>query len=565
MTFQISEFSKQIEDLKKRADIAFIAAGQCYMPKENNNDIVRLVFAGQYSAGKSSIIKMLTGRDDIAIGAGITTQKAHTYNWNGMEIIDTPGIHTELRPDHDLISYDAIASADMLVFVITNELFDSFLADHFRKLAIDKDKAGEMILVVNKMDRTVNGNTVSQQDIIREDLRKVLDPYTPEQLSLCFLDTESYLDSLSERAHDPELADELKDRSGFEEFVETLNRFVAKKQIASKITTSLYQLDEQLSKAIHDLEPKNADEDILALEEHYLQQRHIIINTRSQLQQEIGAIFSTATAQIRNLGLDGANLLVEGCKQEDVEMQLSDLVREVENITDQCQFDVDQLIEKRFTEMGQHLESNEKSEFAQTLCIQLIKRFDTLPENLKKMFNDAGPGLQKIGQVIGQKAYKAGVNNGLKLANFAGGSVHDWILKVGHFLKHKFKPWEAVKWAKGVAIGAHVLNAFGVGLQVFMQLKADHDEDQARVELKRNRQNIRMQFNNTANDFDAYGKQYIQECINLPLDEPIKEIDAGLSAIRESRKHQSNVLKELESIQHECQELVHVIHHTFHD
>ena len=85
-----------------------------------------------------------------------------SYDWSGIEVTDTPGIHTEKRPDHDKLSYDAIASADMLVFVVTNELFDSNLAEHFRKLAIDQDKAGEMILVVNKMTRTARGNTPEQ-------------------------------------------------------------------------------------------------------------------------------------------------------------------------------------------------------------------------------------------------------------------------------------------------------------------------------------------------------------------------------------------------------------------
>ena len=218
MAFQISEYTKQIEALTNRAEVAFSAVGK-KIELDNQRDTIRLVFAGQYSAGKSSIIKMLTGRNDIAIGAGITTQQTHTYDWKGIEVIDTPGIHTELRPDHDKISYDAIASADMLVFVITNELFDSFLADHVRKLAIDRDKAGEMILVVNKMERAGDGNTPDQQDIIREDLRKVIDPYTPEQLNLCFLDAESYLESEKEKKDDPELADELRESSGYDRFM----------------------------------------------------------------------------------------------------------------------------------------------------------------------------------------------------------------------------------------------------------------------------------------------------------------------------------------------------------
>ena len=88
---------------------------------------ISLVFAGQYSSGKSTLLKALTGRDDIATGAGITTEETHSYEWEGVTVIDTPGIHTSLRPDHDATSYEAISNADLMVFVITNELFDSHL------------------------------------------------------------------------------------------------------------------------------------------------------------------------------------------------------------------------------------------------------------------------------------------------------------------------------------------------------------------------------------------------------------------------------------------------------
>ena len=91
-----------------------------------------VVFAGQYSGGKSSIIKAMTGRGDIEVGSGVVTQQVHEYDWNGITVVDTPGVHTEIRPDHDAITYKAISDADLLVFVVTNELFDSHLADHFR-------------------------------------------------------------------------------------------------------------------------------------------------------------------------------------------------------------------------------------------------------------------------------------------------------------------------------------------------------------------------------------------------------------------------------------------------
>ena len=121
--FKIAEFAQRINVLKEKTRAALTTAGVDIQNRDNKSETIRLVFAGQYSAGKSSILKMLTGREDIAIGAGITTQQAYTYDWNGIEVVDTPGIHTQLRPDHDEISYEAIASADMLVFVVTNELW----------------------------------------------------------------------------------------------------------------------------------------------------------------------------------------------------------------------------------------------------------------------------------------------------------------------------------------------------------------------------------------------------------------------------------------------------------
>ena len=167
---EIENFAQRTTILKQRAETLLSEVGyQFDFSSSEVNSAITIVFAGQYSAGKSSILKMLTGNEDIAVGSGITTQVAHSYNWNGLEIIDTPGIHTEQRPDHDEISYNAIANADILVFVVTNELFDDHMGKHFRKLAIEKDKAGEMILVVNKMEREANGNTPESKNIKSED------------------------------------------------------------------------------------------------------------------------------------------------------------------------------------------------------------------------------------------------------------------------------------------------------------------------------------------------------------------------------------------------------------
>lgn len=557
---KIAGFAQRSTELKEKARAALISAGVEMQFRDNKSDAIRLVFAGQYSAGKSSILKMLTGRADIAIGADITTQQAHTYDWNGIEVVDTPGIHTQLRPDHDEISYEAIASADMLVFVVTNELFDSYMAEHFRKLAIDKDKAGEMILVVNKMDRTAEGNTGEQQNIIREDLKKVLEPYTPEQLNLSFLDAESYLESVEERSEDPELADELVARSGYAQFIDTLNRFVEEKSIPSKLTTELYVIDDRLEKAIKELQPKSSDADIDALEENFMQQRHLLIEARGRMQQEVKDIYTTAAAQIRDIGLDAANLLVEGCKQDEVEDELQKSIRKAEDIIEKCQSDAIEVIDARLNEMGQQLEVIENSEFSRELKSRLYGKFEGLPEGIKKIITNAGPGFQKAGQAVLNNAYKAGTQGGLKLTNFSGSTIHQMVLKVGHGIGFKFKPWQAIKITKGIAIGGQVLSALGVGFSVFMQIKADQDEERIREDLKNNRQNIRSQFNVAANELEDYARQYIKDNVNRPLETSIATIDGNIQEIRNTRLNRSAACRQLEDLQKECRLLIQDIH-----
>ena len=117
------------------------------------DSILNLVFVGQYSAGKSSIIKMLTQDEGIEVGAAITTQSYTPYEWNNMYIVDTPGIQTGIREDHDAITEEAIQKADLIVFVITNELFNPTILRYFNKLAYDMGKGKKMILVINKMVR----------------------------------------------------------------------------------------------------------------------------------------------------------------------------------------------------------------------------------------------------------------------------------------------------------------------------------------------------------------------------------------------------------------------------
>ena len=556
--FTIAEYAQKSADLTTRALNELKAAGADYALVKREDSAIRLVFAGQYSAGKSSILKMLTGNKDIEIGPGITTQKTNSYMWNGMEVIDTPGINTELRPDHDEISYEAISNADMVVFVITSHLFDAHIAEHFRKLAIEKDKGEEMILVVNKMEESGEGNTEWQQGVLRNDLCQVILPFTPEQLHLCFLDAQSYLDSLEE--NDPEIIEELRARSGYSEFVDALNSFVAQKEVSAKLTTNLYRVGELLQNGIQSLEPKSADTDVDALMELYLQQRHVIVDGKGRLQQEIRSIFTDAATKVRNIGLDAANYLVEGCSKENVEEQLGKEINAAEAIMDDCQNDAVKVLESRLTELGQAQDYIAETDFAKELEMRLSYKYYSLPEGIQRLLNNSGNGIKEAGLFIAEKAYKPGVNAGLKLGNFSGSMVHEMVLKAGRAIGFKFKPWQAVKIAKGVGVAGKVLGVLGIGLNVFFQIKNDRDEENARIEMQKNRQNVRSQFNSAACELEDFGKRFVDKYVVAALDDSIHELDAGIQEIRSEKKERSTACRKLEALQSECYSLIKEIH-----
>lgn len=560
--FEIEKYSSEINALEDKVKKVFESESIGYSVSGESADTIKIVFAGQYSAGKSSILKMLTGCTDIAIGGGITTQQTHEYFWNGLKVVDTPGIGTELRPDHDEIAYSEIAAADILVYVITYNLFDDQIGKNFRKLAIDKDKASEMILVINKMNGTAKGNTPEQQEILKEGagLKDVISPYTPEQLNICFLDAESYLDSLEEKDNDPELAGELYKQSGYDSFINSLNTFVKSKGISSKLTTKLYLISEELEKKIRDLQPKSEDSDIEGLIENLRQQRYILSDKKNTIQQNIKDIYTNAASAIRELGLESANLLTEGCKQSEVEEKLDEKVKEVEIVSEKCEKDVETELKKGFEEIDIRLEELANSDFSKKLTARLSGKFDQLPDKVKNILGQIGCNAKNVGGEIMNGAYNVASKGGFKLTNFSGSAVHDMVLKIGHGLGIKFKPWQAIKITRGVAVAGQVLNFLGVGLSIFMQIKSDIDAENVREDLRTNRQNVRSQFNEVANQLMDTGKLVIKDNVTWPLDNSIIEIDRNIQAIRETQEHRSEVCLKLEKLQAECQRLIQEIH-----
>lgn len=521
---------------------------------------ILLVFAGQYSAGKSSIIKMLTGREDIATGAGITTEKTHTYDWEGIKVMDTPGVHTKLRPDHDEISYRAIADADLLVFVVTNELFDSHLAQHFRKLAIEQDKAHEMLLVVNKMRRCAKGNSQEAQDTIRKDLRKVLAPFTPEDLHTTFIDAEAALDS---KKADKETAKILYAKSGIEQFTKELNRFVKENEISARYTTSLYSLEQTLQEAL--ASESSGDIDTDALEELLLQRRRALLDTQDSIRRAAEGEIQDKSSQIRQEGRNIADMINGSADPKTVDKELQKSQKRVQELSEQLQESIQIVIGNHVTDLNERISSIANSELATELLPRLanrIKQASISPETMNTM-RKASSISSKLGEFLVRNSFtpKTQTLAGLfKLNQYSGTEIHGAVKAIGGFCGKSFKPWEAVKWTRTAANAGRALAVAGFVLTFILQIKEDADAAQLEKDLRESRSAIRSGFNDAAHVIEMHFDKATQTFVTKLISSDIESIDQQLKELRDLQQTRSDLFKNLVSLLEETRSLIRNIH-----
>lgn len=195
------------------------------------SDALTVAFVGQYNAGKSTTISALTGRRDIRIDSDVATDKTSSYDWNGIKIIDTPGLFAD-REDHDEITYNAIARADLLVFCLTYMLFDSITVANFKKLAYENKYQWKMMLLVNKMSDEA-GESDQKIANYTESLAVALKPNNLNEFPLSFIDARDYCEGCDT---DDELLQEI---SFFPEFINTLNKFLRDKGALAKLDTPI--------------------------------------------------------------------------------------------------------------------------------------------------------------------------------------------------------------------------------------------------------------------------------------------------------------------------------------
>lgn len=545
-TIKIEQLSKNAQTLFSDARKAFSTSSSVklkerskFVPRTfvDEDKKVRIVFVGQYSAGKSSILSILTGQH-LEVGQGVTTSKCHFLDWNGIEVVDTPGIHTQKRPDHDEITYNAMSEADLIVFVCTAEGFSKSLGTHFRKLLVEKGKGNEMMLVFNKMEDSIYGNTKEgQEEFFKCDVEPVISPeFTAEDLYVTYIDTYCYQDSLEADGEDKA---QLLEMSGYPNLFNNINKFIEKKKVLGKCTTSLYKLEQMLSEALAEF--KTGDVCVDGSLNLLNQQRKALVEAKEHIKTESYNIVRRNTQEVRNWGYEIANQLSSSDNEKTVNDRLQEKYKETDSVYGKAAKELEEVIQLENDSLQKYAEKLEKSEFVGTLKSAIERKIGEIKMS-KKTSSKLGSGAQQAEEAgkwlskfaTGDKA-GTGWNAIFKLGTYSGSDAHQVVLKVGHFFGHKFQPWEAVKTASKIGKFGKILGVGGALLGVGLQIWDDHQEKQAEQQLIEYRSDIRNTFGEAANVIDMRFDEETQTWVENNLQPKIDEIDSQIKEIEDEQ------------------------------
>ena len=518
---------------------------------------IRIAFAGQYGSGKSTIIRALTGRDDIQVGAGITTDRVQDYGWNGIIITDTPGIHTSIRPEHDWASYRAISQADLLVFVITNELFDEHIGQHYRRFTIDDDKAHETVVVVNKMDRHSLGNSPESQAIITEALREPLIPFRPEDMRLTFTDANSALDADNEP--DAEIAGMLREQGNMNALVDSLNELVQDKGLVAKHTTRLYSINQVLNEALEMEDSGDSEADALLLV--YNQNIRAFTQSATSLRGEVELAVARAKDRIRRAA-DEVNDILDSDRNGDGEKQAKETAQSrIKEATQELDAEMERAMQDALPELQSRIETMQRGGLHQdaVLRIQTKGEESGLTKGLVLIHGLAG----KLGEAVSRMTKNSAVMNaGISgLRQFSGSpAAHSAILAIGRTFGHSFRPWEAVRLTQTLGRAAGVLGIAATVMGVAWDIKEEVDLRKREREVLEARQDVRAEFDRIASEVEREARENAEAAIRELLDEPLEAITKARDELNAARQEVNERLERLNRVVASVSELIGRIH-----
>jgi len=426
-----------------------------------------IAFIGQYNAGKSTLIKALTGNSTVKISAEICTDKVTEYSWQDILLLDTPGIYAGNK-EHDTITLEKISKCDLLVFVVPNELFNPQGAEFFQKVAKEMQRVGQMVLLVNKMSRESG-----KPDDLLSTIAQVIEPHHPNDFYTCFIDADSYL-----KAQDPKYTKyqtNLLVKSNFNYFLDSLQKLIKKNQLSARLVTPLHHAVDILDKSLIFLSTDDKrTRDLLEL----LRRKKIIIEA-SQIRARNGyhSELNKFEHEIIMLAERIASKIDGNHQEEEITQEISEVNKEINLLSEKTLENLQSILQSELKRLISKLEELENSSLNQSLIEEIAMNLvDGKQVNNPNLSNTVDNVLLQQGGKFVQK-----------IGEFSSTVSRDLVYNTGKSIGIKFKPFGAINAAKFIRDLGPLITGAGVLLDVVITAKQQHEY----AEFQRNLQQCR--------------------------------------------------------------------------
>lgn len=536
---------------------------QTFLYDKTGNPSLTISFIGQYNAGKSSTIAALTGADYITtkvetvegeqkvveeyqldrkklyVGAQIMTDQIQEYSWENVRIIDTPGIGAG-RTKHDQMSHEQISKSDLLVFVLSNELFNQFGGEFFQSLVNDSQRKGQVALVINKMSRESG-----ERQALLHSIKEVLHPHDPSEFYLSYIDARYYLQAQSEE--DEEEIEYLQNKSNFSEFTHQLQRLIERNGINTKLTTPLHQTVEILEKSINSLSTDDKLERNLL--EILRRQSKIIEMSKSRFQILANGEIHKLEHKIIMLGEDVAAMADGNHTSEDVNNSIYEAQASIRNFINNTIDALQRALEEELKRLEDELKELKDSTLSRSITAAIQSQVQK-----KNVISEKN---------IAVKQKSVELEKGLfvmeKVGQFAQDVKKETVVDIVKFFGGKFKPWGAKKLTNLINKLGPAMVIIGSVLEIFIATKEEYDEKQQLLKLRTVREEIRKEFREVAEEVRSDYEQMIGAEVLSQFSDEIEVIRKQKEEIQSSSGIKQEGTSELNVLLKDTKNLINII------
>ena len=437
--------------------------------KENK---LRIAIIGEFASGKTSLIKAMTGQEhEMIIGAGPTTDKTTTYDYNGLYLIDTPGVkRSEKLHRHDQISKEETMKADLVIFVVTTELFNDELANYLRYVIAEGQlENGETCLglhsktaiVVNKMDRLLEDEERKQN--IYDSVAKVTAPYT---LPIFLFSAQEYLGSIETNAEFDE-DEKIEIEKNFNQFTKELDTFVADKGQLGKLMAFLTSANSLVDKILQDSDSESLKEKLTG---------HSLLKKKtSEKLKEFEELSLDSTRQLGNAISSVGNKHAE-------KLDRSTSMERFQIITKEAQFEANEAFKTQFEEAQLRITDFLKSFWQEIQELCQGENMDLEGFEIPKIVTEMGKideslyNFAKYGKPIAEAAVRC-------VQEICEHAADPQNLKaiVKAFYNIKWRPWgvskKAAEWAAKFKFAGKAIPFLSAGLEMYLNYREEKEKD----------------------------------------------------------------------------------------